>query len=405
MMHGKAALPASFAAAALAALLGWQGAWAQERTNGNPAVVTAGPVETVFDWSRDNCVKSHVPDASARAFRNADGEVRLIISHNDNRALVGKSLDTVRPDCSLLYEANRSAKLAEFDDLSWISGVYTRDGRTVYALAHTELRGERTPGQCPAGKYSACLLNTVTGLVSRDGGRSFKPEGRGPGQGARPPVVATLPYPFPTDRDSRVGYANPTNIIERDGWFYAFAFADGYRAQRRGNCLIRTQDLGDPSSWRAWDGKAFSVRFVDPFRDAVDDPAAHVCAPVAPNIIGRMIGGLATLRDGTVIAVFGDKRRLPDGRTVEGIFSTASRDLLSWSAPSLVMEAQLLWDKSCGEPAYFYPSLIDPRAKSLSFEDFGDDGFLYLSRYQLRDCKVTWNRDLVRVPVRIQPAS
>jgi hypothetical protein len=342
-----------------------------------------------------------VPDAPARAFRDAQGEIHLIISHNDNRAHTGPTLDTVKKNCSVIHEAHRSPVLAQFDDLSWISGVYTKDGKTVYALAHTELRGERIPGQCPAGKYSACLLNTVTGLVSNDGGRSFLPAGNG----GRPPVVATLPYSYPTDRTSRVGYANPTNIIERDGWYYAFMFADGYRGQKRGNCLIRTKTLEDPSSWRAWDGKDFSVRFVDPFRDAVQDPEAHVCAPVAPQVINRMIGGLVTHREsGAVIAIFGDKRPQPDGRVVEGIFTATSRDLLAWSEPSLVMEAELLWDMGCGErEVFFYPSLIDPAARTPSFEDFGDTGFLYLARYQnFKNCKVTWDRDLVRVPVRLQ---
>ena len=365
------------------------------------AVTPTGVMETVFDWSQEACVKSHVPDAPARAFRDAQGEIHLIISHNDNRAHTGPTLDTVKRNCSVIHEAHRSPVLAQFDDLSWISGVYTKDGKTVYALAHTELRGERIPGQCPAGKYSACLLNTVTGLVSTDGGRSFLPAVNG----GRPPVVATLPYSYPTDRTSRVGYANPTNIIERDGWYYAFMFADGYRGQKRGNCLIRTKTLEDPSSWRAWDGKDFSVRFVDPFRDAVQDPEAHVCAPVAPQVINRMIGGLVTHRDsGAVIAIFGDKRPQPDGRVVEGIFTATSRDLLTWSEPSLVMEAELLWDLGCGErEVFFYPSLIDPAARTPSFEDFGDTGFLYLARYQnFKNCKVTWDRDLVRVPVRLQ---
>ncbi|CUA86956.1 hypothetical protein Ga0061061_10396 [Chelatococcus sambhunathii] len=372
---------------------------ARAQTSGGYSLAPTGPVETVFDWSRDACVKSHVPDAPARAFRNADGEVRLIISHNDNRALLGPSLDAVVPSCAVIYEANRSPKLAAFDDLSWISSVYTGDGRTVYALAHTELRGERTPGQCPAGKYSACLLNTVTGLVSRDGGRSFRPEGEG-----GPPVVATLPYDFPTDRTARVGYANPTNIIKRDGWYYAFIFADGYRAQKRGACLIRTKNLSDPASWRAWNGRDFSARFVDPFRDEVTDADAHTCTPVATRIIGRMIGGLVTLRDsGEVMAVFGDKRKMPDGRVVEGFFTSTSRDLIEWSEPRLVMAAELLWDKSCDERhAYFYPSLIDPDAKTFSYEDFGERGYLYLTRYQLRNCKVTWDRDLVRVPVELK---
>ncbi|MGO4571233.1 hypothetical protein [Microvirga sp. 2TAF3] len=383
----------------LAASSLWSGARAEGAEHRHLTVVPAGPVETVFDWSRDACVKSHVPDASARAFRNANGEVNLIASHNDNRALVGSSLDNVRPRCQVLYEGKRSARLADFDDLSWIGGIYTRDGRTVHALAHTELRGERTPGQCPAGRYSSCLLNTVTALISRDGGHSFQPAGKG-----RPPVVATLPYSFPTDRKARVGYANPSNIIEHDGWFYAFIFADGYRDQRRGNCLIRTKDLDDPFSWRAWNGADFSVNFVDPFREQGMDARAHVCAPVAPNVIGRMIGGIVKQREsGTLITVFGDKRRGADGHWVEGIFTSTSSDLLTWTEPSLVMGAQLLWDKSCEEPnAYFYPALIDPNAQTLSFEDFGASGFLYLTRYQLKDCKVTWDRDLVRVPVTVK---
>jgi hypothetical protein len=400
--------PTIFAGAFLAALIvgagGFTSAIAQaEWTQGSAlSVKPTGPMETVFDWSRDSCVKSHVPDAPARAFRNADGEVRLVISHNDNRVHVGRSLDEVARDCTVVHEAHRSPNLRDFDDLTWISGIYTRDGQTVYALAHTELRGERTRGQCPAGSYSACLLNTVTGLVSQDGGRSFRPADNG----GRPPVVATLPYPYPVDRLARVGYANPTNIIEREGWFYAFMFADGYKAQARGNCLIRTKNLEDPTSWRAWNGRDFSVRFVDPFRDAVQDPEAHVCAPVASHIVNRMIGGLVTHRaSGAVIAVFGDKRQLPDGRHVEGIFATTSKDLLTWSEPSLIMKAQLLWDIACGDAeAFFYPSLVDPAARTMSFEDFGDRGYLYLARYQnLKNCKVTWDRDLVRVPVSIQP--
>ena len=52
---------------------------------------------------------------------------------------------------------------------------------------------------------------------------------------------------------------------------------------------------------------------------------------------------------------------------------------------------------------FFYPSLIDPAARTPSFEDFGESGFLYLARYQnFKNCKVTWDRDLVRVPVRLQ---
>jgi hypothetical protein len=360
------------------------------------AIAVEGPPETVFEWSKEACAKSHVPDVPARAFRSADGQVHLIASHHDNRALVGPSLDTVRAACPVLYQAGADPDLARYDDLSWISAVHTRDGRQVYALAHTEQRGHRTPGLCPAGSYSACLLNTITALVSDDGGRTFrKPDG--------PALVATLPYPFPTDREARVGYANPTNIIERDGWFYTLVFADGYRAQRRGPCLMRTRTLEDPASWRAFDGRDFTVAFVDPFRAPVADPRQHVCTPVAEGRIARSIGGLVEHRaSGLVIAVFGDERKEPDGQPVAGIYSATSRDLIHWSEPRLVSALSLLWKKDCGKPqAFFYPALIDPAARTPSFEDIGDKGYLYLVRYNLSGCKVTWDRDLVRLPIRV----
>ena len=46
---------------------------------------------------------------------------------------------------------------------------------------------------------------------------------------------------------------------------------------------MRTNRLEDPRSWRAWDGREFSVAFVDPYTAAPGtNPAKHVCAPVAP---------------------------------------------------------------------------------------------------------------------------
>jgi hypothetical protein len=212
---------------------------------------------------------------------------------------------------------------------------------------------------------------------------------------------------FPTDRDARVGYANPTNIIERDGWYYVFVFADAYRAQRRGPCLLRTRTLDDPASWRAWDGSGFSVSFADPFRSPVADPSNHVCTPVASGAFSRMIGSIVQHRgSGLVIAVFGDERKQPDGRTVTGIFTATSRDLIRWSEPVLVMEADLLWKRDCSRPdAYFYPALLDPQATTRSFEDIADRGYLYLVRYNLTSCRVDWNRDLVRIPVEIRTGS
>lgn len=386
-----------FAMAAAALVLAVAGPALGQETAGATLAVS-GPEEMVFDWAKQACVKSHVPDAPARAFRDADGNVHLIASHNDNRRFSGPDLNNLRPECTVIYQAEKSNVLDQYDDMGWISGLWTGDGKTVYALAHMELRGNRAPGLCSNKSYSSCLLNTVTALVSRDGGKTFAPE-KGSGATA---MVANLPYPFPNDRKARVGYANPTNIIKRDGWYYAMVFADGYRDQKRGNCVLRTRDLSAPSSWRAFDGKDFAVEFIDPFRQQTADAKDHVCAPVSTSRIGRMIGSISEYK-GTdvVIAVFGD-RRTEDGKTASGIYASTSRDLVHWSEPTLVFEAPLLWEDNCGaEGRVFYPALLDPEAKAPSFQDTGDKAYLYFTRYRLTGCKVTWDRDLVRVPVAI----
>ncbi len=66
---------------------------------------------------------------------------------------------------------------------------------------------------------------------------------------------------------------SPSNIVAHDGWLHAFVFAEALGAQRRGACLMRTRDMTDPTSWRAWDGRGFAVRFADPYAEPGVDPA------------------------------------------------------------------------------------------------------------------------------------
>ena len=82
------------------------------------------------------------------------------------------------------------------------------------------------------------------------------------------------------------------NIVTVGEWYYDEVYAWGWppncgggKGQKPclvpdGACAIRTANILDPSSWRGWDGKSFSVTFVDPYKGPVPDPEAHVCAPV-----------------------------------------------------------------------------------------------------------------------------
>ena len=51
-------------------------------------------------------------------------------------------------------------------------------------------------------------------------------------------------------------------------------------SQAAGTCMMRTRDLTDPASWRAWNGSAFSVSLSQsPYEYPDLDPSLHVCVP------------------------------------------------------------------------------------------------------------------------------
>ncbi|HET8728741.1 MAG TPA: hypothetical protein VFO41_14635 [Alphaproteobacteria bacterium] len=357
-----------------------------------------GEAETVFRWETDRCGPHDIPDTAARAFRDADGRVHLIASHSVNRALVGPDLDSVSPNCSVLFQGGNRGDPSQYDDRSWLAAFHTEDGRTIHALVHTEFQGHRRKALCPSGRYLTCWSNSITYAVSTDGGYSFRRPA--------PPnhLVAGLPYRYPGETDHNIGLFAPTNIIEHDGFYYALIFAERFRKQAHGTCVIRTDRLDDPQSWRAWDGDGFTIRFADPYREAIADESRHTCAPVGRGKLTRPVNALIRHEpSGLFVAVMTGRRPLrPDAAPTSGIFTSTSADLIHWSEPNLVLAAPTLHDHDCGDGQFLhYPSLLDPDDRSRNFENTDGSAFLYLTRFEMDGCRVGWNRDLVRLPVEI----
>ncbi len=359
-----------------------------------PHLALGADVQTVFQWSRDACDQYDFPDSPARVFRSADGALRVIAAHMSARVMSGPDLERLRRDCRIAHAGRRNDDPGAFDDRAWILSPYTLDGRTVYALIHNEFHGNLRPALCPSRNYQRCWANAITFAVSRDGGATF----------ARPPgdaVVMALPYRYEGEIGARVGYFNPSNIVAHEGFYYALVFTTAYRDQQAGVCLIRTDRLDDPKSWRGWDGRGFSVRFVDPYRERVEDPRAHVCAPVGREALQSSVSLVRHVESGLWIATM-TANRPPQrgGRPVSGIYASVSRDLITWSVPTLVRAMPTFGRFAC-EDRYSvgYPALVDPQSTTRNFESFGGTGWLYMSRFNLRDCRIGTDRDLVRVAV------
>lgn len=373
--------------------------------SGTPAGAVAlaidGPAEAVTVWASDRCAGNDIPDAAARAFRDTTGQVHLFAAHFLGRALTGPRLDVVKPDCRIAFQGAANDDPAAFDDRIWLTSFFTTDGKRVHALGHAEYHGHLRRRLCPSGRYMECWWNAVVQVVSTDGGATFhRLTGEANG------LVAALPYRYVGEHGQPAGYFSPSNIIAKEGFFYTFVFASSYGAQKRGACLLRTDRLDDPSSWRAWDGSDFRVSFVDAYTDDAARPQEHVCMPVPGisstiNSVSRLDGS------GNYVALLAAARpAVPGGASVAGIYYAISSDLLHWTEPRLLMAVPIMFAFDCDAGSvYAYPSLLDENSSSRTFETVGRAAFLYLTRTKTQNCRLTMDRDLVRFAVTVKDTS
>ncbi len=351
-------------------------------------VEVTGPPEVVFDWTTDRCDEPDIPDLPARAFRDADGKVQLISTHFVNRRFVGPDLGRVERDCAVVMDSGYNADPAAFDDREWIASTWTPDGTTIYALVHDEYQGDSHPGQCPSADYVKCWYNAITLAVSRDRGRSYV-------DAPPPKLVASIPYRYVPDNGPN-GMMSPSNIVRHDGFFYALTRLNlGDRTFA--NCLIRTKNLADAGSWRAWSGgKRFDTSFVDPYGPN-SNPGAHLCRGVSPSALRDLVPGTITYNS---VA----RQWLLVGILAGGFHYSVSRDLVTWSYPRRFMSTEAPWTYECGDPdPAHYPALIDPSSTSRNFETSDGRGYVYYTQFHYDECRTTLDRDLVRVPVAIRP--
>ncbi len=393
-------------------------------------ITPIGSYETVFDRSEPPapqtfwCGDEHFfQDAGTRAVRDASGRVALIMSHAGTRKangqdtsgahtrrIIGSGGNLQDPasftvECPVIHTSHKNTNPAAFDRWEWLVSPFTEDGQTFHALVHNEYHGWEHAGQCPdpppPPEFPAqCWYNQITLAKSTNRGDLYT-HATAPNH-----LVATHPYQYNSGPPISKGYFQPTNIVKKDGWYYALFRAEAFMAQTRGTCVMRSDNLEDPDSWRAWDGDAndpqggFTVDFVDPYAEAgTFVPAEHVCAPVsdaralANNLVYSRHFKRYMLIDQSFIGVDG-------GPGVDGVFYSLSDDLIHWDAPKLLVDAPAAYSRACTNPnlGIRVPTLIDPDSSDRNFNTIGQTAHLYFTQSQ--DCPETLNRDLVRIKIR-----
>jgi hypothetical protein len=346
--------------------------------------VLDGPAVAAFNTAKESCEQIDIPDAAARAFRDYKGTVHLIASHYVTRAGLGSSLETIKHNCQIVYSSARDGNIGDFNDYTWLNSFYNVDGKRIVALGHMEYHGWEHAGMCGLKSDTpTCWYNVDTYNLSEDGGYHFarpKPPGN---------YFLSLPYKYQVNQGPE-GYSVDANIIKVGAWYYAETYAWGWppgcgggKGQKPcllpdGACAIRTSNILDSASWRGWDGKDFTIQFVDPYRGPVTNPKAHVCVPVPYLDYSTGINYhpashlfVATLWNQGSASSWGPM----------GLYFTTSPDFIHWSKPRLAMtQDQMLRREPEGNWSYMYFSLIDPKSTDSSYMTITDNPYLYYVR-------------------------
>jgi len=101
--------------------------------------------------------------------------------------------------------------------------------------------------------------------------------------------------------------------------------------------MMRTNNLMDPSSWRGWDGKAYTKSFVSaygPGGGGVSDPADHVCTVTnlpAGSCVHTKGVKLGCQAAGIAWSTYLEKFVVTLGCASNGFKWATSDDLITWS--------------------------------------------------------------------------
>lgn len=250
---------------------------------------------------------------------------------------------------------------------------------TVISLIHTEYPGNvynstgPTAPMCTIHAYPTCWTVTIGLAISHDWGQTWK-------HASPPPhhLVAAVPYGY-NQSQLAYGWGDPSNIVKHptDGFYYV-AIWNRHQVglQAPGICMMRSNALLDPSSWRAWDGKSYTKTLnASPYDLVPGTESDHICTvtnlPLGQIGDGRAnedhsdtggAGGCAPA--GLVWSTFLSKFVVTLGCGSKFLWAH-SEDLITWSTPEELYNPRTdIANSSIARmvTANNYPNLMDASA-------------------------------------------
>lgn len=352
-----------------------------------------GAPEIAYDWNVQKCHQLDLPDNPARFFKNNDGTLTLIASNAPNvyitkspsfsaTALTAPSAHLCSP---IALPSTDSQFPYTFDNQEWIFATYKEPfpSTKVHALIHNEYHDPfYAEPPCKINNTTTenpCWYNVFTYAVSNNEGVTFTQ--------ATPPqnnLIAAAPDPWDASAITQpygsgfhfYGYQAPTNIIKKDGYYYTLFIKetdpDKALGVKSGTCLMRTDNLNNPASWRGWNGKQFSLVMDAPYDYPAGTPHASTGSDGCASLSATSLNGFSVR--GLTYNTFLQKY-ITVGEGVVGnqcgFYFAISPDLITWSSPYFLMPAKVHYGP-CWDGDYTgltpYPTFVDQSDTSTNFE-------------------------------------
>ncbi len=376
--------------------------------------IELGKEEKVFEYRKDHCATLDLPDVYAHAIRTLNGIVLVSGNAPDNYFMFGKDFNSLKRSCNPVFISGDKWEVDSLDHQEWITSVYSEDGIIIHAMVHNEYHDPFSEN-CKPGvtdPSNPCWYNFISYARSTDGGKTFF-------QPVSPNhLVAMLPFKWNPNAVKRGappphGYFEPSNIIKHEGYYYCLMFGITSNTNQAisGTCIMRTDDISAPGSWKIWDGKDFNIPLVNPYTNPPEDSSNYLPAFVSHRTIRDLRGSLTWNTFLNQFILIGAGVHQVNGVETCGFFLSRSADLINWSQPQLIRETILGWppcnrqtpdqvERNIVQEAY--PSLIDHDSPDISFTTVDSTAYLYFMQNMDNWKQGGWGlrRDLVRIPLK-----
>lgn len=314
-------------------------------TFGDPLLIWAA-VDTLH-----HCGIIDVPDIPPRVYTDNTSMVHMIVGSTTYHQMNGVNFLSLNRSCNVTWNETGDPNPADFAGDEFLDSPVAFPNGTVYALVHTEYPGN-VYHNCTIHAYPTCWTVTIGLAVSYDYGLTW--------QHARPPpyhLVASVPYGY-NQSQLASGWGDPSNILYNptDQYYYAAIWnRDVVGLQGPGVCMMRTNDLTDPSSWRGWGGDTYNISFVSPYTMEPGTADQHVCTVTnLPNCpLGSMVWS-----NYLQMYIASMDCSLQSGAQ---FYYATSTDLINWStAQPLYGKHNLPANVSSNVTSMSYPVFLDP---------------------------------------------